>query len=419
MNILVIGSGGREHALAWKIHQSTRVEHLFVAPGNAGTSQIAANVNIEPTNFEALKEFVLKNDVRYIVVGPEQPLVEGIFDFFVDEPVYVIGPSKAAAQLEGSKAFAKAFMHKYAIPTAPYRSFTASQQQEAYDFLATLEPPYVLKASGLAAGKGVVIVNDLQQARAELKKMFEGRFGQAGETVVIEQFLKGTELSVFIITDGKNYKILPTSKDYKRVGEGDTGPNTGGMGAVSPMPWADESFMHKVEDRIIRPTMAGLRREGLFYRGFLYFGLMMVEGEPFVLEYNVRMGDPETQAVMPRIKTDFLDIIEATAHERIHELEIDIDPMPAATVVLASGGYPGKYEKGKLITGLDRVENSIVFHAGTKATDKGIVTSGGRVMALTALGKTLTQALEKVYKDVEKIEFDGKYFRRDIGYEFI
>ncbi len=419
MNILVIGSGGREHALTWAVHKSQQVDRLFVAPGNAGTAKIATNVSVQPGNFEAIKEFVKRNSVEYIIVGPEQPLVDGIFDYFTDEDVFVIGPSKAAAQLEGSKAFAKAFMKKYSIPTADYQSFNASQIKQAYEFLDLLQPPYVLKASGLAAGKGVVIVDDLQEAKAELKRMFEGRFGQASRTVVIEQFLKGTELSVFIVTDGKDYKILPTSKDYKRIGEGDKGPNTGGMGAVSPMPWADEKFMKKVEERIIRPTMAGLRSEGLFYRGFLYFGLMMVEGDPYVLEYNVRLGDPETQAVLPRIKTDFVDIIKAMAHENIKNLSIDIDRKVAATVVVASEGYPGKYEKGKLISGLEKVENSIVFHAGTRLTDQGVVTNGGRVMAFTALGEDLPEALDKVYSDIGKVHFDGKYFRHDIGYEFL
>ena len=420
MNILIIGSGGREHALAWKLHQSRRVGQLFVAPGNGGTAKIATNVNIAPQNFEAIREFARQNNIRYIVVGPEQPLVEGIFDYFVEEEgIYVIGPSKAAAQLEGSKAFAKSFMSKYNIPTAPYRSFSSSQLKEAYDFLQTLKPPYVLKASGLAAGKGVVIVDDLDQARNEIRKMFEGKFGAAGRTVVIEQFLDGIELSVFVLIDGKNYTVLPTSKDYKRVGEGDTGPNTGGMGAVSPMPWANEVFIRKVEDTIIRPTITGLRNEGLFYRGFLYLGLMMVEGDPFVLEYNVRLGDPETQVVLPRIKTDFVDILEAMAHEQLDSLDIYIDEQVAATVVLASQGYPGKYDKGKVITGLEKISQSIVFHAGTKITDKGIITNGGRVMAITAMGDSLSEALGKVYNDIDKIHFKGKYFRKDIGYEFV
>ena len=419
MNVLVVGSGGREHALTWKLHQSSQIDSLFVAPGNAGTSSIATNVSIAPNNLAKIREFVHDKDVDFIVVGPEQPLVDGIFDFFASDDVFVIGPTKAAAQLEGSKAFAKDFMKKYSIPTARYRTFTSSELKQAYQFLESMNPPYVLKASGLAAGKGVLIVSDLAQAKQELKKMFEGRFGQAGSTVVIEQFLKGIELSVFIITDGKNYKILPTSKDYKRIGQGDKGPNTGGMGAVSPMPLADQDFMQKVEERIIRPTIKGLRNEGLFYRGFLYFGLIMVDGEPYVLEYNVRLGDPETQAVLPRIKTDFLQIIQSMANGNLDQLNLEIDSRPAATVVLASEGYPGQYEKGKLITGLERTEFTTVFHAGTKITEKGIVTNGGRVMALTALGDNLSDALSKVYSDIDKINFDGKYFRGDIGYEFI
>ena len=419
MNVLVIGSGGREHALLWKIHNSKKLKKLFAIPGNAGTRIIAENVNLSVNDFSAIAKFVEQNNIRFLVVGPEQPLVDGIFDYFIDKDVFVIGPSKAAAQLEGSKAFAKAFMKKYGIPTASYKSFNFSQIKDAYKFLEILEPPYVLKVSGLAAGKGVLILDDLQKAKSELKSIFEGRFGQAGETVIIEQFLRGIELSVFIVFDGKNYKILPTSKDYKKINEGDTGPNTGGMGAISPIPIADNIFMQKVEDKIISPTIEGIINEGFFYRGFLYFGLMVVDGEPFVLEYNVRLGDPETQVVLPRIKNDILDLFEAMVYQEIDKLEIEEDKRVAATVVLASQGYPGKYEKGKLITGLENVNNVIVFHSGTSLSADGIITNGGRVLSITALNNSLEQALEQIYTEIEKINFNGKYFRKDIGYEFL
>ncbi len=419
MNFLVLGSGGREHALTWKISLSKNVDKIFVASGNAGTATIAENISIDPDDFPALLDFCKKNKVDYVVVGPEQPLVNGVFDYFMDTGIFVIGPSKSAARLEGSKAFAKAFMQKYNIPTAQYRAFSSDQYQEAVDFMKSLTPPYVIKASGLAAGKGVVILNDFDQAANELKQIFSGKFGQAGQTVVIEQYLRGVEMSVFIITDGKNYKILPTSKDYKRIGEGDTGLNTGGMGAISPMPLADKKMLDLIEKKIIKPTIHGIRNEGMFYRGFLYFGLMIADGEPYVLEYNVRLGDPETQAVLPRITTDFVDILEAMASETVEQLDLKVTSDVAATVILASGGYPEKYEKGKLITGLDQVKDSIVFHAGTKFTDSGVVTSGGRVLAVTSLASTLQQALEKSYSAIEKIHFDGMYFRRDIGYEFV
>ncbi len=418
MKVLIIGSGGREHALAWKIAQSSKVDKLFVAPGNAGTAGIATNVNIQPLEFSKLARLVNKEKIDMMIIGPEQPLVEGIFDFFLDFPVMVIGPSQSAARLEGSKAFAKAFMQKYGIPTAAHRSFHKNQLQDALDFLEGLEPPYVIKASGLAAGKGVSIVHDLEQARQEVTDMFSGKFGQASKTVVIEEYLRGTELSVFIITDGKHYKILPVSKDYKRVGEHDTGPNTGGMGAISPVPFADEQFMEKVEEKIIRRTLAGLRSEQMFYRGFLYFGLMKVEDEPYVIEYNVRLGDPETQAVLPRLESDLVSVLEAAFFGNLQDVEFKVSPEAAATVVLASKGYPGAYEKGKVISGLDKVE-SLVFHAGTKRQGDDIVTSGGRVLAVTALGKDLKQALDKAYADVEKISFENKYYRPDIGYEFL
>ena len=419
MNFLVLGSGGREHALTWKISLSKDVDKIFVAPGNAGTATIAENIDIAPDDFPALLDFCKKNKVDYVVVGPEQPLVNGVFDYFMDTGIFVIGPSRAAAQLEGSKAFAKAFMQKYNIPTAQYRAFSSDQYQEAVDFMKSLTPPYVIKASGLAAGKGVVILNDFDQAANDLKQIFSGKFGQAGQTVVIEQYLRGVEMSVFIITDGKNYKILPTSKDYKRIGEGDTGLNTGGMGAISPMPLADKKMLDLIEKKIIKPTIHGIRNEGMFYRGFLYFGLMIADGEPYVLEYNVRFGDPETQAVLPRITTDFVEVLEAMVNETVEELDLKITSDVAATVILASGGYPEKYEKGKLITGLDQVKDSIVFHAGTKLTDSGVTTSGGRVLAVTSLAPTLEQALEKSYSAIEKIHFDRMYFRRDIGYEFV
>ncbi len=419
MKVLIIGSGGREHALAWKVAQSGRVDKIFVAPGNAGTAQIAENVNIQPLEFSKLAALINKERIDMMIVGPEAPLVEGIFDFFLDFPIIVIGPSQAAARLEGSKAFAKAFMHKYGIPTARYRAFKYNQLNEALEFLDTLQPPYVIKASGLAAGKGVSIVEDKDLARKEVRAMFEGKFGDAGRTVVIEEYLKGVELSVFILTDGANYKILPVSKDYKRIGEGDTGPNTGGMGAISPMPLADEEFMRKVAEKIIKRTLVGLRSEALFYRGFLYFGLMNVDGEPYVIEYNVRLGDPETQAVLPRIENDFVELLEAAFFGKLPEIEMKISPQAAATVVLASKGYPLKYEKGKVIRGLDKVTDSIVFHAGTKLKDGQVVTNGGRVLAVTSLAPTLEQALQKCYKSIEYIDFENKYFRRDIGYEFV
>ncbi len=419
MNILVIGSGGREHAITWKLAQSNKIKNLYVAPGNAGTAQIAQNVNIQPLEFPRLAELVNKKEIDMIVVGPEAPLAEGIFDFFFDFPTIVIGPSKSAARLESSKAFAKSFMQKYGVPTAKYHSFKYNQLQAAYQFLESLEPPYVIKASGLAAGKGVSIVADLDEAKREVKSMFEGKFGDAGNTVVIEEFLEGIELSVFIVTDGEKYKILPTSKDYKRVGEGDTGPNTGGMGAISPMPLATEEFMKKVEQKIIKPTLVGLRSEGLFYRGFLYFGLMKVGDEPYVIEYNVRLGDPETQVVLPRIESDFVELLTSLYEGTLDDYVLKISNQVAATVVLASEGYPGKYQKGKVITGLETIKDSLVFHAGTKLVNSQVLTNGGRVLAVTSLGQDLKQALQKSYKSIEKINFENKYFRADIGYEFV
>ncbi len=419
MKILILGSGGREHAFAWKLAQSPKVSHIFVAPGNAGTAQVADNVDIPATDFLAIEKFVAEKNIDYIVVGPEAPLVEGVFDFFRNHKVKVIGPSKAAAQLEGSKDFAKAFMYRHNIPTARYKSFRKENLEEAFKFLDELESPYVLKASGLAAGKGVVILDDLQQAKNELQHMFSGKFGHAGDVVVIEEFLDGVELSVFVYTDGKDYKILPTSKDYKRIGEGDKGLNTGGMGAISPMPLATDVFMQKIEQKIIKPTIGGLSEENLFYRGFLYFGLMKVGDEPYVIEYNVRMGDPETQVVLPRIESDLFDLFEASFKGKLNDVMLKITDNAAATVVMASGGYPGKYEKGKEITGLDNVTESIVFHAGTTQRNGKIYTNGGRVLAVTSLAPNLAEALEKSYRSIEKISFEKAYYRGDIGYEFV
>lgn len=420
MRVLLLGSGGREHALAWKISQSSQLDKLFIAPGNAGTKEHGTNVSIGITDFPALKKFALENNIDIVVVGPEDPLVEGIYDFFTGDPeltdVAVIGPSKAAAQLEGSKDFAKQFMMRHNIPTAKYATFTKKTLKEGYDFLDGMKAPYVLKADGLAAGKGVLILDDVKEARKELKAMLsDGKFGNAGKQVVIEQFLKGIELSMFVITDGDSYKILPEAKDYKRIGEGDTGLNTGGMGAISPVPFADSTFKDKIENQIIIPTIKGLKAEGLTYKGFIFFGLIQVKGEPYVIEYNCRMGDPETEVVIPRLKSDILDLFEGVASNTLSERDIQFDERSAATIMMVSGGYPETYQKGKVIYGLNAINGSLVFHAGTLADGPTVLSAGGRVLAVTSLGKTLDIALEKSYNNIRNIEFENAFYRKDIG----
>lgn len=421
MNILLLGSGGREHALAWKILQSSKINKLYVAPGNAGIGQIAENLNISPLDFSAVKVQVLDKKIDMVVVGPEAPLVKGIYDFFINDKdiqhIPVIGPSKLGAELEGSKDFAKRFMMRHNIPTAQYKSFTNENIDEAYKFLEELKAPYVLKADGLAAGKGVLIINDLNEAKTELKAMLGGMFGAASNTVVIEEFLSGIECSVFVLTDGKSYKILPVAKDYKRIGEGDTGLNTGGMGAVSPVSFADDTFMKKVEERIVRPTVEGLQKDNIIYKGFIFIGLIEVGGEPMVIEYNVRMGDPETEVVMLRIKSDLVDLLEGVASESLDKKRLEIDNRYATTVMLVSGGYPGDYEKGKIISGLESVNDSIVFHAGTIADKHSITTNGGRVIAISSYGNSKDEALNKSFSNAEKVCFDGKYYRKDIGFD--
>ena len=421
MNILVIGSGGREHAISWKLKQSKLLNNLFIAPGNAGTQMLGTNIDIKVDDFAAIKHWVLKENISMVVVGPEDPLVKGIYDFFIEDPelenVKVIGLSKAAAELEGSKEFAKNFMRKYNIPTAAYQSFTKETLNEAYKFLDTLNSPYVLKADGLAAGKGVIIEHDLETAKAKLKEMLNGQFGAASQKVVIEEFLHGIELSVFVLTDGQSYHILPEAKDYKRIGEGDTGPNTGGMGAVSPVPFADAAFMNKVEEQIVKPTIEGFKNEHFEYKGFVFIGLMNNNGEPFVIEYNVRMGDPETEVVIPRIKSDLLELFIAVAENKLNEASIEIDERTVTTVMLVSAGYPGSYPKGKEITGLDGKSETIIFHAGTTKLADKVFTNGGRVIAISAYGNNMKDALNKSYSKVSEINFEGKNYRRDIGFD--
>lgn len=422
MNILILGSGGREHAFALKISQSNQCKNLYIAPGNGGTHQIATNININPTDFEQVKQLVLDKQIEMVVVGPEDPLVQGIYDFFKTDAqlqhVQVVGPSREGAKLEGSKEFAKQFMQRHSIPTAKYESFTKETIVQGCKFLETMQPPYVLKADGLAAGKGVLIINDLNEAQTELKNMLlNEKFGNASQKVVIEEFLDGIELSCFVLTDGKNYKLLPTAKDYKRIGENDQGLNTGGMGAVSPVPFADASFMEKIETRIVKPTISGLQKDNIEYKGFIFIGLIKVKEEPYVIEYNVRMGDPETEVVLPRIESDLVPIFKTLQTQTLDMVFLAITPQSATTVMMVSGGYPEDYEKGKRISGIENVTGSIVFHAGTTIKEGELQTSGGRVLAVTSFGKDFKEALQKSYKNIEKIHFDKMYFRKDIGFD--
>ena len=421
MNVLLIGSGGREHTLAWKIAQSKKLGKLYIAPGNAGTSTCGENVDLKVDDFEVLGKFAIEHKINMVVVGPEDPLVKGIHDFFLDKEelshISVIGPQKRGAMLEGSKKFANEFMVRHNIPTAKFKSITKSNIEEGYEHIEKTSSPYVLKADGLAAGKGVVILDDAIKAKEELKLMLEGKFGESSKTVVIEEFLKGIEISVFALTDGKSYKILPEAKDYKRIGEGDTGLNTGGMGAISPVPFADRVFLNKVEQRIIIPTIKGLIKENIVYKGFLYFGLINCAGDPFVIEYNVRMGDPEAEVVIPRLDCDLLDLFEGIANNNLNEKPFAVDPRAAATVMLASGGYPGSYDKGKEIINLNRVKDSLVFHAGTRLSGGKVITSGGRVLSISSYGRNFKEALNTSYKAAQIIDFENKYYRRDIGFD--
>jgi phosphoribosylamine--glycine ligase len=424
MNILILGSGGREHAFTHKLIQSKKVTHIFVAPGNAGTQEIATNIDVNPTDFESLKKAVIAHDIQMVIVGPEAPLVNGVHDFFLADDVLksipVIGPKKDGALLEGSKDFSKEFMFKHGIPTAKYQSFTKETLQQGKLFLESLTPPYVLKADGLAAGKGVLILDSLEEAKSELEEMVSNqKFGDASSTVVIEEFLKGIELSVFVLTDGTSYKILPSAKDYKRIGEGDKGLNTGGMGAISPVPFADQTFLNKVEELVVKPTILGLQKDGIDYRGFIFIGLMNDNGKPSVVEYNVRMGDPETEVVLPRIQSDLFDLFDGVANQNLEEKEFSVTDKIATTVMLVSGGYPESYEKGAVISGLDNLKDSIIFHAGTKIKDEAVVTSGGRVIAVTSLANSIQEALNQSYKTIDSIHFEKMNYRKDIGFDLV
>jgi len=424
MNILILGSGGREHAFTHKLIQSKKVTHIFVAPGNAGTQEIATNIDVNPTNFESVKKVVIAHDIQMVIVGPEAPLVNGVHDFFLADDelknIPVIGPKKDGALLEGSKDFSKEFMFKHGIPTAKYQSFTKETLEQGKLFLESLAPPYVLKADGLAAGKGVLILDSLEEAKSELEEMVSNqKFGEASSTVVIEEFLKGIELSVFVLTDGTSYKILPSAKDYKRIDEGDKGLNTGGMGAISPVPFADQTFLNKVEELVVKPTILGLQKDRIDYRGFIFIGLMNDNGSPSVVEYNVRMGDPETEVVLPRIQSDLFDLFDGVANQNLGEKEFSVTDKIATTVMLVSGGYPESYEKGAVISGLDNLKDSIIFHAGTKMKEEAIVTNGGRVLAVTSLADSIQEALDQSYKTIDSIHFEKMNYRKDIGFDLV